>query len=189
MSLQRIISGAQTGVDRAALDSAVSRLSYYWGGWVPKGRISEDGEVPERYFTDRPGYGLRETESSRYTQRTMLNVKDSDATLILRSGTRLTRGTKLTMKYLRQQKKPYRVYDPSKIYMVPKAARWICETRIKEGESERSIEVLNVAGPRESKFPGIYEQSRIFLTDVLSYVFTYQQWGSRIWAPHKTNST
>ena len=189
MSLRRIISGAQTGVDRAALDSAMSGLVYSWGGWIPKGRLAEDGEAPDRFFSDRPGFGIQETASSRYTERTLKNVRDSDATLIIRSGRYLTQGTKLTMKYLRQHGKPYRVYDPTKIYMVPKAARWICETRIKEGDEERNIEVLNVAGPRESKCPGIYDQSRIFLTDVFSYVFQYQQWGVRIWAPRKTKAT
>ena len=190
MPLRRIISGAQTGVDRAALDSAISRLIYSWGGWVPKGKLAEDGEVPQRYFpADRPNCGMQESDSSRYAQRTALNVRSSDATLILRAGRTISRGTKLTIKLLRQEKKPYRIFDPYKIYTIPKAVQWICETIIEEEGEKRHIEVLNVAGPRESNFPGVYEQSRIFLTDVFGYVFAYQEWGAKIWGPKKMNNT
>lgn len=188
--LQRVISGAQTGVDRAALDSAISALVYSWGGCVPKGRLAEDGEIPDRYFdVEKIGCGLKEHSQSRdYKARTLRNIKDSDATMILRfqgPGLVLGRGTKLTIKTLRKAEKPYRIFDPSRPHQVPRAVRWICETIIEEGEETRHIEVLNVAGPRESGSPGIYDRSRLFLNDVFSYVFMYQRWGIKIWEPQK----
>lgn len=187
MPLRRIISGAQTGVDRAALDSAIHHLIYSWGGWVPKGRLAEDGEIPEHYFaSDQLGCGLEETDSSRYQQRTYRNIKEADGTLILRTGRIISPGTKLTIKTLRKEEKPYRIFDPYKIYKVPQAVQWICETQIEEGDGKlHGIEVLNVAGPRESKSPGVYEQSKTFLTDVFGYVFVYQEMGLRIWRPRK----
>lgn len=186
--LKKIISGAQTGVDRAALDSAISKLVYCWGGCVPRGRLAEDGEIPERYFNvEKRWCGLHEhAESRNFKTRTLSNIKDSDATLILRfqgSGRVLGPGTKLTIKSLQRLEKPYRLLDPSRRHHVPKAVRWICETIVGEDEEARNIEVLNVAGPRESGSPGIYDRSRIFMTDVLNYVYAYQRWGVRIWAP------
>lgn len=149
--------------------------------------MAEDGEIPSRYFeTGRIGCGLKEHQKSRdYKTRTLLNIREADATMILRlhgAGV-LTPGTKLTIKTCQSSGRPYRLFDPSRIYTVPRAARWICETRILEGDIERSIEVLNVAGPRESKFPGIYDQTKLYLDSVLSYVFMYQRWGVKIWAP------
>lgn len=208
--LRRIISGAQTGVDRAAIDSVIERGkingvyrgSYYsWGGCVPKGRLAEDGEIPEFYFN--PGFfgcGLIEHGESRdYKPRTVQNCKDSDATLILRfqgAGRVLSPGTKLTLKLLRGMKKPYRILDPSRPGHVLKAVRWICETRIEEPEESegseepegseesgwRHIQVLNVAGPRESRQPGIYEDSLLFMSQVQSYVFQCQHLGMKIWS-------
>lgn len=191
MPLRKVISGAQTGVDRAALDGAIDRL-YLWGGWVPRGRLDEQGQIPERYFpTDKLECGLKETSSSRYNARTILNIQSSDATLILRGPGKLGPGTKLTIKVLRESEKPYRIFNPEKIHDIPAAARWICETQIRERYIEhgiekyieRNIKTLNVAGPRESRAPGIYEKSKLFFTDVLSYVFIYQHLGARIWAP------
>jgi hypothetical protein len=174
MSLRRIISGAQTGVDRAALDSARAMGLYEWGGWCPKGRLDENGEIPDIYFnSDRLNCGLREAESSRYTQRTALNVIDSDATLILKSGI-ITPGTKLTIKVCRRKTKYYVICDPSKSYNVKRAVKFIVE---------QGVEVLNVAGPRESSRPGIYDQSKIFITDILHMVFQFQQFGIKIWDP------
>ena len=188
--LTRVISGAQTGVDRAAIDAAISMLAYSWGGCVPRGRTAEDGEIPDRYFSpSRRSCGLVEHEKSReHKARTVANIKDSDATMILRihgGGRVLGPGTKLTIKTLQALKRPYRLFDPSRVGTVPKAARWICETPIGDGDGRRQIEILNVAGTRESRCPGIYEQSRLFLRDVFSYVFIYQQWGIRIWSPKK----
>jgi len=189
MVLKRVISGAQTGVDRAALDAAIKNLVYEWGGWVPRGRLAEDGQIPDRYFdVDRLGCGLKECDSSRPARRTVLNINSSDATMVLRfsgGGRVLSPGTKLTIKKCRDAGKPYRIFDPSKVGSVPRAVQWICEQKIVDGDEERCINTLNIAGPRESKSPGIYERSLIYLNDVLGFVFTYNRWGIKIWAPRK----
>mgnify|MGYP006174065873 CR=1 FL=1 len=86
--LARIISGGQTGVDRAALDAAMA-AQYPVGGWCPQGRRAEDGPIPR-------DYPLRETPSAEYAQRTLWNVRDSDATLVLTPGP-ITGGTRWTV--------------------------------------------------------------------------------------------
>ena len=189
--LRKIISGGQTGADRAALDAA-RMTSYSWGGWCPKGRISEDGQIPEEYFSVDPrASGLQESDKSRYTQRTAWNVRDSDATLIMRSAGKLTRGTKLTMKLLQDADKPYRVCDPYKRYTIPRVVCWICKTPIpviipRHENSSRSIEILNVAGTRGSKGPKDYHaRVQQYLLDVFNLVFMYERWGIEIWNPKK----
>jgi len=189
MSLRRIISGGQTGVDRAALDSA-RIYSYSWGGWAPRGRISEEaGGIPEDYFGDdgRLGCGMKESESSRYSQRTAWNIRDSDATMILRTGKNLGPGTKLTIKMLRQKDKLYRICDPYKVYTVPRVVQWICEAQLNDGS--RGIEVLNIAGSRESRHPGIQARSKQFLTDIWGLVLQYETWGIKIWDPKRSRNT
>lgn len=192
--LKRIISGAQTGVDRAAIDAAASWGLVTWGGTVPRGRLAEDGEIPAHYFdTDQIGCGLSEHSKSRdYKTRTLCNVKDSDATLILRfqgGGRVLSPGTKLTLKILDRNSKPYKVLDPSKSKNVPVAAEWICTTIIEEEgdlpgqDIHRDIEILNVAGPRETNSPGIYDSSLEFLKETLRYVHLCQRNKIRVWAP------
>lgn len=189
MGLEKVISGAQTGVDRAALDAVMYHRIYRWGGWVPKGRLAENGEIPEHYFNpEKAGCGLRECDSSRPAKRTVLNILEADATMILRfsgGGRVLSPGTKLTIKMCREKGKAYRIFDPTKTYSVPRAAQWICEQKIVDGEDERGIKILNIAGPRESKFPGIYEASLTYLRDVIGFVSTYELWGIKIWAPRK----
>ena len=176
MTLRRIVSGGQTGVDLAALDSARKCMVYEWGGFCPKGRLYEDGQIPDEYFPATGKSGLQEAESSRYAQRTALNVRHSDATLILKHGV-MTRGTKLTVTVCRRRQKYYQIVDPYKTYHTLRAVKFIVEQK---------VEVLNVAGPRESSRPGIYEVARIFLTSVWNYVFAYQRWGIKIWDPKKT---
>lgn len=137
--IEKIVSGGQTGVDRAALDVAM-QLGIPVGGWCPRGRRAEDGRIPE-------SYPLREAASVNYAKRTELNVRDSDGTLIL-SGGPLTGGTALTRSLARRQGKPVFVVDlrdPS-----PEA----CE----EWFNANSIQTVNVAGPRESQQPGIYDR-------------------------------
>jgi hypothetical protein len=103
--MEKIISGGQTGVDRAALDVALE-LGLPCGGWCPKGRRAEDGKIPGRY-------PLEETSSAEYPVRTQLNVEDSDGTLILSWGSP-TGGTALTIKLARRLKKPYLLIDLSR---------------------------------------------------------------------------
>src|SRR6516162_5915243 len=98
--ISKVVSGGQTGVDRAALDIALE-LGVPCGGWCPKGRLAEDGVIPDRC-------PLTETPTKRYPQRTEWNVRDSDATLILAAG-KPTVGTKLTVEVCRRLGKPHLV--------------------------------------------------------------------------------
>src|SRR5262245_54833883 len=92
----KIISGGQSGVDRAALDVALE-LGIPCGGWCPKGRRAEDGPLPDRYPLD-------ETQTSFYPERTRRNVRDSDGTLILADGA-AKGGTALTIELAEQMQK------------------------------------------------------------------------------------
>ena len=145
----RIVSGGQTGVDRAALDAALL-LGFEIGGWCPRGRRAEDGPISETY-------PLAETASADYGQRTEANVRDSDATLILGRG-RLSGGTALTRDIARTRKKPLLVLD-LRTATPDDAAAWI---------KRQAISVLNVAGPRESAAPGIYGEAFSYLRQVLA---------------------
>src|SRR5215471_7567840 len=99
----RIVSGGQTGVDRAALDAALE-LGVPCGGWCPRGRAAEDGPIDDRY-------PLHETPSRDVEQRTEWNVRDSDGTLILNRGPELTGGTLLTQRVAQRDRKPWMVID------------------------------------------------------------------------------
>lgn len=147
--LEKIVSGGQTGVDRAALDAAVAR-GLACGGWCPKGRRAEDGPLPERY-------PLAETPSADYPQRTEWNVRDSDGTLILTRG-RPDRGTALTLDLAKRLRRPCLVTDPSELVGVEGARRWI---------ARHGIRTLNVAGPRASRAPGMYEAAFRFLSALI----------------------
>ena len=136
-----VVSGGQTGVDRAALDWAC-RHNIAHGGWCPKGRLASDGPLPLHYH-------LRETESAGYRQRTKLNVQDSDATLIFNIG-ELDGGTLQTVRFAQIMKKPYRVCQLDQTNL-EEVAREIVEWLT----LARSF-TLNIAGPLEAKRPGIY---------------------------------
>jgi hypothetical protein len=146
----KIISGGQTGVDRAALDAALE-LGRPAGGWCPKGRRAEDGPIDIRY-------PLKETPSSSYPVRTEKNILEADGTLILTRG-RPKGGTALTIKLARFHKRPYLVIDLKE--EADKAAVW-------QWGKAQQVAVLNVAGPREMETPGIYDQALGFLKEVLS---------------------
>jgi hypothetical protein len=134
----KIISGGQTGADRAALDVALT-LSLPIGGGCPKGRRAEDGMIPDRY-------PLTETPEADYDTRTRRNVEDSDGTLILNLGT-LDGGTALTVAHARQIGKPC---------LVVALEEGIEPATFRDWLAENHITVLNVAGPRASKRPGVY---------------------------------
>lgn len=143
MKLQKIISGGQTGVDRAALDFALEN-KFPCGGWCPRGRKAEDGPIDRRY-------PLKESSSENYEERTLWNVRDSDGTLILTFG-RPTAGTAMTINLARELGKPCFVIDLRKDFKKSGFRNWIKENKIK---------TLNVAGPRESNFPGeSYKKSK-----------------------------
>jgi hypothetical protein len=141
MNIKKIISGGQTGADRAALDFAIDNdISH--GGWVPKGRLAEDGVIPNRYDMD-------ETESSDYNVRTEKNIVDSDGTLILSHGA-LTGGSALTKALSRKHQRPCLHIDLNvspEFEAAVETMHWI---------SQHGIETINVAGSRASKDPGIY---------------------------------
>ncbi|MCY3776518.1 MAG: putative molybdenum carrier protein [Candidatus Aminicenantes bacterium] len=145
----RIVSGGQTGVDRAALDVALE-LSFDCGGWCPRGRRAEDGPLDSRY-------PLRETPLRRYGQRTDWNVRDSDGTLIL-FRTQVDGGTRLTWERARSRGRPCRRVDLDQAPGTEPVMRWIRRYRIR---------VLNVAGPRESSSPGVYDRAKGFLVRLL----------------------
>ena len=146
----RIISGGQTGVDRAALDAALA-LGIPCGGHVPLGRLAEDGRIPELY-------PVTECSIVDYPARTELNVVCSDATLILCVG-EPSGGTRLTVELCRRHGKPLRVVrlEP------PEAA----VAQVRAFLDEARPRVLNVAGPRESSRPGIHALALAVLRKVL----------------------
>src|SRR5205823_12196903 len=146
----KIISGGQTGVDRAALDVALE-LGLPCGGWCPKGRRAEDGAIPENY-------PLQETPTDAYPERTEWNVRDSDATLILTRG-KPDRGTALTRKLARRLKKPYRVVDLANANCAEEVRAWL---------AAHAVKTLNIAGPRESSQKDIARDAGAMLRSVLS---------------------
>lgn len=149
----KIISGGQTGADRAALDVAMGlRLDY--GGAIPKGRRTEDEALPPEYEK------MTELESKSYAVRTKKNVMDSDATVILTMG-HTGKGSALTIKLAQKHHKPLLHIDlaeslDSEAMKIIKA--WLEDVR---------PAVLNVAGSRESKAQGIYARVYAVLRDAL----------------------
>lgn len=149
VGLVEIVSGGQTGVDRAALDVALER-GLRCGGWCPSGRRAEDGAIPARY-------PLRETPSTAYPERTEWNVRDSDGTLVLHRGP-LRGGTALTLGLARRLGRPALAVDLTAAPCAEAVRDWIARERIGR---------LNVAGPRESEHPGVHDQAAAFLREVL----------------------
>lgn len=147
MIIKKVVSGGQTGVDRAALDAALE-LGIDCGGWCPKGRLAEDGPLPAKY-------PLKETPSSEYPVRTEWNVRDSDGTLVLSWG-RPSGGTALTIAFARRLKKPCLVIDLE-------SAGLSCE-KIAAWADVNAIATLNVGGPRESAGLPIYRKAHALLT-------------------------
>lgn len=147
--VHRIISGGQTGVDRAALDFAL-QVGMVCGGWVPKGRMAENGVIPNTYPN------LRETETDDPKERTELNVRDSDATLVITRGTPAG-GSALTVAVANRLKKPVLHVDLDRepIDLVSRrACDWVQDSQ---------ATTLNIAGPRSSEDPEIYELTKTFL--------------------------
>jgi hypothetical protein len=147
----KIISGGQSGVDRAALDVAI-RLSIPHGGWVPKGRLAEDGPLADKY-------NLRETLTETYAERTEKNVMDSDGTLIISRGA-LAGGSEYTRAMALQHGRPYLHID------LERTAAFQAALTIVEWISKNDIRALNVAGPRASKDPLIYRDATMLLESV-----------------------
>ena len=146
----RIVSGGQTGVDRAALDAAI-RLGILCGGWVPRGRRAADGPLPGRD-------PMQETKSRAYAPRTQRNVEDSDATLILCRRGRPSGGTALTIACAAALGRPHRVVDLQSAPVPADIRKWL---------RDHAVSILNVAGPRESTSPGSYGEVVVCLDAVL----------------------
>ena len=150
MGITKIISGGQTGADRAGLDTALWH-NFPHGGWCPKGRKAEDGPIGEQY-------NLTETHSADYLQRTEWNVRDSDGTIVFTFAAEVTGGSMRTVEFARKHKKPclhiHRgYYQPAELIQV----------FIKE----HSVHALNIAGSRESKEPGIHDWVKGVLDNAL----------------------
>jgi Circularly permutated YpsA SLOG family len=148
--ITKIISGGQTGVDRAALDVALE-LGLPCGGWCPKGRRAEDGPIDARY-------PLSETPWDGYPQRTEWNVRDSDGTLILSYGPP-DRGTALTQEIAQRLGKPLYIVNLSAPIDSSSVWTWI---------QSHGIKVLNVAGPRERSGAAVYDCAARFLRELLT---------------------
>jgi len=138
----KIISGGQTGADRAALDVAI-KLGISHGGWIPRGRLTENGVLDAKYQ-------LKEMETSNYNKRTEQNVIDSDGTIIISHG-KLSGGSDYTREMLLRHGRPWLHIDLNKTTFLQ------AERYIRSWLAEHKIEVLNVAGPRESKDTTIYQ--------------------------------
>ena len=147
-----IVSGGQTGVDRGALDAAME-AGVPCGGWCPRRRQAEDGRIPARY-------PLREVDGG-YAARTLRNVLDSDATLIIYFG-RLEGGTEQTLVHCLEHRKPYRLVDASVV--TPRQAGQVAVAFVRE----HGIRLLNVAGPRASKQAGAQAYARAAVAHLLA---------------------
>ena len=139
--LRKIVSGGQTGVDRAALDWALAS-GVPCGGWCPLGRWAEDGPIDARY-------PLRETPDVKPVLRTEWNVRDSDGTLIVTLAGRITGGTLLTANLAKRLSRP--------LLHLSEADGSVAEHEelLRRFIDQNEISTLNVAGPRESGEPGV----------------------------------
>lgn len=133
-----IISGGQSGTDRAALDFAINN-NIPCGGWCPMGRLAEDGRIDDKY-------PLKETETAEPNDRTRLNVAESNATLIIYRKN-LDKGTKLTIQVAKEMLKPVFIVSKNKGFSVEEFRGWM---------EVHKIDTLNIAGPRESNDEGVY---------------------------------
>lgn len=159
----KIVSGGQTGVDRGALQAAMD-LGLDWGGWAPKGWVSEDGAIPALYRVR-----MREHASPNYLGRTRRNVMDSHATLIIANSLPLSGGTQKTRFLCQEASRPHFVVSLGDAAAVEKVRKWLGQFF---AAAHPAPFVLNVAGPRQSKSGGIQKRARRFLAEVLKGMLT-----------------
>ena len=158
--IEKVVSGGQTGVDRAALDAALE-AGIGCGGWCPRGRRAEDGIIPKRY-------PLKQTIGSDYYERTRRNVEDANGTLIVAPG-ELNGGTLATLNYAQRIGKPLLIIDLDEL----NRERHL--TGIIEWLNVHRVKILNVAGPRESDRPGIYDDVRDLIARLLVVASSQRQ--------------
>jgi hypothetical protein len=161
--LKKIISGGQTGVDQGAIDAAI-KYSLPHGGWVPKGRLTENGPLPDEYK-------LKEMPTKNYPDRTEKNVLASDGTVIITHG-KLTGGSALTKKLAKKHKRPYLHINLNEI------PAFLAASKINAWINENNIEILNVAGSRASKDTQIYEDATYIIQGVILLGLVKAQSGS-----------
>lgn len=152
MPVKKIISGGQTGVDRAGLDAAIE-LNIDHGGYVPKGRKAEDGRVPLKYE-------MEELTKGGYPARTKKNIESSDGTLVFCQG-KPSSGTKLTIDHAEQINKPFLVLD------IDAVSKQTAASMIRDWVTNEGIEVMNVAGPRLSSAPIVATMAKRILIEAL----------------------
>ena len=138
----KIISGGQTGVDRAALDVALKH-GIDCGGWCSAGRLDEFGRIPDRY-------PVKELEEGSFAERTLQNIKDSDGTIVIYFN-ELRGGTEYTVRCCNELQRPHKLINAANI--CPREAVKL----ILDFVREHKIDILNVAGPRQSEWPEGYE--------------------------------
>ena len=151
----KLVSGGQTGVDRAALDVALKH-GIDCGGWCPAGRLDELGKIPDRY-------PVKALENAGFAERTLANVKDSDGTIVIHPGN-LSGGSELTVTGCNQFQRPYAAIDAA-ANSPEDAAKLITDFVRTHG-----IDILNLAGPRETEWPEGYAYAfralEIFVTSI-----------------------
>ena len=148
--ITKLVSGGQTGADRAALDVALKH-GFPHGGWCPKGRKAEDGPIGGQYK-------LVETPRADYLQRTEWNVRDTDGTVVFTMSKEVTGGSLKTIAFAQKHKKPCIHISPSLSYENPALI-------LQRFAQEHHIRVLNVAGSRESKEPGVWKWTYTVIED------------------------
>ena len=154
MKTLKVISGGQTGVDRAALDVAL-RDRIECGGWCPAGRLDEFGKIPEHY-------PVQELQGGGFTERTLQNVKDSDGTVVIYSH-ELRGGTEQTVRFCVELQRPQQLIDASKV-ATEDAAKLIADFVRKN-----KIGILNVAGPRQTEWPEGYDYASRVMSAFLQH--------------------
>lgn len=151
-TLAKIVSGGQTGADRAALDFAIERGVPH-GGWCPKGRKAEDGRIPIEYQ-------LQESSRADYLQRTEMNVRDSDGTVLFTMKPKLSGGSRRTAQFVASHNKPL-------AFLPATLGSKRCAKLLAEFIQQYDIRTMNVAGSRASKEPDV----AAFVTAVLTHLY------------------
>jgi hypothetical protein len=159
----KLLSGGQSGVDRAVLDVAIERGIDY-GGWCPKGGWAEDMTVPPGLLATYPN--LRETPLADPAQRTEWNIRDANACMIVieAAGLAVSKGTALAEELAHRHRKPLFVAPLGGEETIRDAGLWL---RFQERRVGAGL-TLAIGGPRESEAPGIYQHALVFIRELFS---------------------